>query len=292
MFMEIITTFKGVLEDIEKYPSIVIAPEEFSIANDHSFSNKQIEGLTLKCNEKGKKVYLLVNKMIFEEELTDLKLHLEWIKKLDITGIFFSDMAVYMLAKELNMESKLIYSPGMTIVNSEDVKEYTDLNIMGLELANELTLDEKIEIANNNPNKVGVVISGYLLMSYSKRKVLTNYFNYIEKDKNLDNNFDLRLKERTREGLMPIYEDRHGSYIYSEYVFHSFNYLKQLLSAPFKYFRIDGIFLSKEVIEDILHVYEAMILGREDNFLDYLEVKYPEYNFDDIFYQTKTSEVK
>ncbi len=290
--MEIITTFKGGLEDLDKYESIVVAPDRFAIANDHSFSNKQIEGLCRLCKSKGVKIYVLVNKMMFDEDLEDLFTHLEWIKELGVNGIYFADLAVYMIAKDLEIENKLIYSPGMTVVNSEDVKEYLELNIMGLELANELTLDEKLLIAYNNPNKVGVVISGYLLMSYSKRKVLSNYFREINKELNLDQNYDLRLKERTRDGLMPVYEDEHGSYIYSEYVFHSYNVMDQLLKAPFKYFRIDGIFLSKDLIEDLLDAYEAQVLGRNDDFLDFIENKYQDLYFDDIFYQTKTSEVK
>ena len=46
------------------------------------------------------------------------------------------------------------------------------------------------------------------------------------------------------------------------------------------------------MIEDILNAYNAAILGREDNFLAFIENKYSKYTFDDKFYYTKTSEVK
>lgn len=290
--MEIVTTFKGGFDDLSDYESIVVAPEVFAIANDHTFSNKQIEGLARLCNQQNKKMYILVNKMMFDEDLDNLKIHLEWIKTLDVDGIYFADLAVYMIARDLDMHNLLIYAPGMTIVNSEDVKEYLDLGILGLELANELTLDEKILIAKNNPNKVGIVIGGYLLMSYSKRKVLSNYFREINKEINLDENYDLRLVEKTRPGKMPVYEDENGSYIYSEYILHSYNYLKQLSETPFKYFRLDGIFLDQNLIKDLLNSYEAILLGREDDFFSYIQDKYPTLNFDDIFYLNKTSEVK
>lgn len=290
--MEIITTFKGGIDDLDQYQSIVIAPDQFAIANDHTFSNKQIEGLRRLCKNKNINMYVLVNKMMFDEDLEALQQHLQWLKTLEVSGIYFADLAVYMIAESLDMKDLLIYAPGMTVVNSEDVKEYVDLGIAGLELANELTLQEKLEIAHNNPHKVGVVIGGYLLMSYSKRKVLSNYFREIKKDVILEDNYDLRLKERTRDGHMPIYEDNNGSYIYSEYVFHSFKVMKQLLEAPFKYFRIDGIFLDKQLIEDLLDAYEAQVVGRQDDFLEFIQGKYPEYYFDDIFYDTKTSEVK
>lgn len=290
--MEIITSFKGSLEDLEKYESIIVAPQEFAVANDYNLTNHQIENLVRLGNENNIKVYVLCNQMIYDEDIEALENHLKWIRSLNVTGVYFADMAVFVLAKKLAMLDKMIYGPGMTIVNSEDVKAYLDMGIQAVELANELTLDEKIAIAKSNPDQVGIVISGYLLMSYSKRKVLSNYFEYINKDMKLEKNYNLSLVERTRSGKMPIYEDANGAYIYSEYVFHSFNYLNELLAAPFKYFRIDGIFMDTTMIEDLLNAYTANILGRSDDFLVFLANKYPNYVFNDTFYYTETSEVK
>ncbi len=291
--MEIITTFKGNVSEIANYKSIVIALEQFSIAHDFAFSNIEAKKITEAAKAVSTKVYVLCNKMIFDEEVKDLTKNLEFIKTLEVDGIYFGDIAVFMVARQLEMEHLLIYAPGMTIVNSFDVKEYLDLNIQAVELANEITLKEKIEIAKNNPNKVGVVISGYMLMSYSKRLALTNYFKEINKPANLRNNFDLRLLESTRKGLMPIYEDDTGTYIYSEYILDSFEYIKQLLAADFKYFRIDGIFLDKSMIYDLYKTYLNQINnGSKKDFSKIIANKYVNHKFDNIFYTTETSEVK
>lgn len=291
--MEIITTFKGNVSEIANYQSIVIALEKFSIAHDFAFSNIEAKKITEAAKAVSTKVYVLCNKMIFDEEVKDLTKNLEFIKTLEVDGIYFGDIAVFMVARQLEMEHLLIYAPGMTIVNSFDVKEYLDLNIQAVELANEITLKEKIEIAKNNPNKVGVVISGYMLMSYSKRLALTNYFKEINKPANLRNNFDLRLLESTRKGLMPIYEDDTGTYIYSEYILDSFEYIKQLLAADFKYFRIDGIFLDKSMIYDLYKTYLNQINnGSKKDFSKIIANKYVNHKFDNIFYITETSEVK
>lgn len=230
--------------------------------------------------------------MIFDSDIELLNKIMFWLKKIGVTGIFFSDMAVFMVAKELEMQSLLIYAPGMTVVNSKDVKEYLALGIAGVELANEITLEEKIEIAKNNPHQVGIVISGYMLMSYSKRKALSNYFKEIKQEVNIEGNYNLRLKEVTRDGLMPVYEDKQGTYIYSEYILDSFDYIKALLQVDFKYFRIDGIFLSKEMINDLYNKYTESFTDNQNNFSQMIKDKYPQHVFDNIFYTTKTSEVK
>lgn len=290
--MELITTFKEGMNDLKKYKSIVVGIEHFSVGQDSAFSIIQLEKIVNKSKETNTKIYVLVNKMIFDNEIDLLTKTLQTLNDLEIDGIYFSDMAVFMVARSLDLHNLLVYAPGMTIVNSQDVKEYLSLGIQAVELANEITLEEKIEIAKNNPNQVGVVIAGYMLMSYSKRKALSNYFKEIDKDVSLKDNFNLRLKEATRTGLMPVYEDNEGTYIYSEYILDSFEFIKQLQTAKFKYFRIDGIFLCNEMIDDLYVAYSSILNGIDNNYSKLIKEKYPQYIFDDIFYTTKTSEVK
>lgn len=290
--MELITTFKEGMNDLVKYQSIVVGIQHFSVGQDHTFSTIQLEKIVKKSKQAKVKIYALVNKMIFDNEIDLLMETLQTLKDLQIDGIYFSDMAVFMVARSLDMHNLLIYAPGMTVVNSKDVKEYLSLGIQAVELANEITLEEKIEIAKNNPGQVGVVIAGYMLMSYSKRKALSNYFKEINKNIKLKDNFNLRLKEATRDELMPVYEDNEGTYIYSEYILDSFEFIKQLKTANFKYFRIDGIFLSNEMIDDLYVAYSAIISGIDNDYSKLIREKYPQFVFDNIFYTTETSEVK
>ncbi len=291
--MEIYTTFKKESKNIADYQSVVVAIEKFSIAHDHALTNIELIQLSMAAKASNTKINVLLNKMIFDEDVKDLKKTLEFLKSLAVDGILFSDMAVFMLARDLGIEHLLIYAPGMTVVNSLDVKEYLDLNIQAVELANEITLEEKIEIAKNNPGKVGIVISGYLLMSFSKRLALSNYFEEINKDVDVFNNYNLKLKEATRDGLMPTYQSSEGTYIYSEYILDSFKYIKDLMSVDFKYFRIDGIFLSQPIIKDLYDAYSKQVKDLDLSGLSLtIKNKYPELTFNDIFYTTKTSEVK
>lgn len=291
--MEVKTTFKESVAEIKNYKSIVLAIEEFSIGQDHTYSDSELKEIVKKAQSLDVKVSVLVNKMIFDDEVDALIKKLELLKKLEVDSIFFSDMAVFMLAKDLKIEHLLIYAPGMTIVNSLDVKEYLKLNIQAVELANELTLSEKITIAKANPNKVGLVISGYLLMSFSKRQALSNYFSQINKSVNVENNYNLSLIEATRENKMPIYEDFSGTFIYSEYILDSFKYIDQLLDADFKYFRIDGIFLEPKMIKDLLKAYKQTINDKKAiKASEEIKNKYSNFIFDDTSYRIKTSEVK
>ena len=129
--MELITTFKEDISEIGKYKSVVVAIKHFSVGQDHIYSPSEIESM-IKQGKNQVRIYILLNKMIFDEDVDLLKKILLWLKKIAVAGIYFSDMAVFMLAKQLEMQDLLIYAPGMTIVNSKDVKEYLALGIAGV----------------------------------------------------------------------------------------------------------------------------------------------------------------
>ena len=58
--MELITTFKGSIEDIENFESIVLATNKFSSANDHTFSKKELESIIVEAKKHKIKTYVLV----------------------------------------------------------------------------------------------------------------------------------------------------------------------------------------------------------------------------------------
>lgn len=285
--MEIIVNYK---EGLNTKHALLVSTREFSMASDCLLSKQEIEALMRSCDND---IYLACNQMMFDEDLNALRKHLEWAKAQNFKGIYFADMAVYMLAEELNIKELLIYAPGMTLVNHEDVSIYLGLGIQGVELANELTLAEKSQIMRAHPNQVGVVIGGYLNTSVSKRMFLTNYFNQIEKEVDVKENTNLTLIEDTREGKMPIYEDQHGTYIYSEYILDSFEFIQELVASDVGLMRVDSIFMDVDIVNDLLAGYDAVLAGKNaktvrDEFIN----KYPALPFEIGFYDTETNLVK
>ena len=75
--MEIYTTFKKESKNIADYQSVVVAIEKFSIAHDHALTNIELIQLSMAAKATGTKINVLVNKMIFDKDVKDLKVMAE-----------------------------------------------------------------------------------------------------------------------------------------------------------------------------------------------------------------------
>lgn len=252
----------------------------------YNYSLDEIKEISDYCNNKNLKKYISVDTFIGEYDLTKLEEYLELISSLNIDGIYFNDLAVINCAKKYGLDNKLIYDTNTLMTNSNDIGFYIDKGIDTV-LARELTLDEIIEIIKKYPYKLDMQVFGYLRMSYSKRKFLSNYFKYINKDVNIINKEDLTLVEETRNYKCPIKETEYGTVIYTDYVFlmyEEFIYLNKLLKRCI----IDSEFIDNETLLDLLR--DAKRITTEN--VEYLKTafihKHTNYDFSTGYLYQKT----
>ena len=267
---------------------IVLADKQFSLASPVYFNKDEIKEIVALAFKENLSTYILVNKMMFDEDLNDLEKYLMFLKDINISGIYFADMAVLTLAKKLKMEKLLVFAPRAPLTNSYDGKVYLDEGIKAVELADEITLKERLMIGKLLPNQLSVLIHGHLIMSFSRRLLLTNYFSEIKKDQLIQDNYDLSLIEETRDRKMPIYENDNGTVIYQAEVTASFNELLLMLDGGINIFRIDAMFLSKDDLFLALKLYQK-VLKREEINLN--EVKF-EKELSSGYYYIETNLVK
>lgn len=237
------------------------------------------------------KVYVKMNRMYVDSELNDALDYLRFLKEINVSNIFYNDLSVYILAKSLNIEDKLVYDPDTIVTNSHDVNYHLGKGIYGVILSKEITKEEMILISNKSNGNVGVILHGYLNMSYSKRKLIQNYFEHLEKDVQVDDKRSLYLIEQTRDGKMPIIEDEQGTMIFTDYVQESFDEVKELYENNVRIFIVDGIFLNSEQVIDALKGYSNILNNIDYNKEDYYE-KYKELPLSTGYMEKATNLVK
>jgi len=287
--MNLIARLKDVTE-IEKLNQlsvdIVLLDTVFSVRVLNRFNFKEINKIVFHCKNFNIKTYISINKMIHEEDLKPLKLFLEKIEKIDINGIVISDLTVYALAKQLNLESKIIYQPGTMNTETYSIKYFEKHSIKGITLSREITLDEIKEILFYKTNlELSIIGHGYLDMFYSKRKLLTNYFTYknISK-KDIIDNYNYRLNEEIRKNdFYPILEDKYGTYIFRSHKLISWNEI-EIIKSKITDFFIERIFMEDEEYFDSIKLYN----GNMD--IESFLIKYN--NYDLGFYYKPTQMVK
>lgn len=287
------------LNDIKKVAhagitTVIVGTPFFSVRSTCHFDDEQLLNAKELCRENELELYVLVNRFFVEKELIKLREQLQKLKSLDVDGIYFTDMAVYYEARNLEMEDMLIYNPDTILTDSEDIKAYLELGIKSCTIAKEITLDEMVRIGRKVKEELEVFVHGRLNMMHSKRNLLTNYMQFLDRDIDLRNRYDLYLMEETREEHMPIVEDETGTHVFTGFTLCTFEEIDCLFNSGIRNFRIEALFNDIDYVCKTAADYCDVLADKKDGrtlFHQYQQ-EYPEQNITKGFLYKKTGLTK
>ena len=205
---------------------IILPLETFSVDYFKYYSISDIR----ECRKSTDKLlYVVINKMIFNNELDNLLTVLKDLETLKIDGIFFYDLAVLNLVRENNLSINLIYNGTHMVTNSDTINLYYDLGVKGVYLSNEITKDEVLNIRSNTKSDLFILLLGNPIVAMSRRSLLTSYF--LNKNESKSNLITIKEPKSGQEFL--VKEDSNGT---------TFFYNKRLnLSNVYKELKDSGI---------------------------------------------------
>ncbi len=212
-------------------------------------------------------VYLLINKIIHEEDFDMLDEILLKAKEFDVDGLIIADLSVMVRANDYDILDKVIYQPGTMNTNTFSNIYFSLKGIKGISISKELTLEEIRRFSLTKACELSLIGHGYIDMFYSKRKLIKNYFNYKGvKILNVQDNYFYRLKEQFRpDSSYPILEDFAGTHIFRDKPLESFNELPTLKEF-IDDFIVERIFLEDEEYYNAIKAYENPL--HVNDFLD------------------------
>ncbi len=243
--MELLVTLRkrALLESVLPLVDGVIIGKFFT--SSYHLDTNEMRIINNYCKSNRKKVYVVIDNFISEDEMGKLYDYMGFVKSLEPDGIYFHDLGMYEMARRFDLLSKLIYDGKSVLCNSLDTRFLLNRGIDSVMLARELTFDEIKAIADNNPGKVDIQIFGHQRMSYSRRKFLKNYFNEIHRDYDYLNKETMYLIEEQRDYKMPIVEDQDGTFIYTDYIVEMFEELPKIADV-IKRGVIDTLFIDDD----------------------------------------------
>lgn len=204
---------------------------------------------------KGKPFYLNINAYIEDYQLDALKMSLNDYIQLKPKGFYFADFAIYQLLKELGYQGELIYAPETILTNSSDTSFYLKYVERCL-IAKELTLNEILEISNKHSHKIEVFALGYAMMSVSKRPLVQNYMDELQRSDKLLNRLDLRIQEEKRTEWMPILEEKGATSIYLPTITYSKNQMNAMSEAKVHSIICDSLFINDD---DFIELFKHLL---------------------------------
>lgn len=188
-------------------------------------------------NKTDKKVLVALNKMIHNEDLSLIREILSKIKESDIDGIIFYDLGVFNIIKEMNIDKELIISMEHLNASIDSNNFYYKRGINSSIVTSDITFNDIIDIKNNTKMNIYYTVFGYLPIFYSRRYLLTSYFEYIN--------------EKMDSDLYYIYNDD-LEYMIREYDYGTIIYspLINLISEIDKLNELDNLIIDLSYIDD------------------------------------------
>lgn len=263
---------------------LIFSDPEFSCAVESIFAFEEIEEIVHYCQKNKLLSILNIDRIIAEDELSFLFSKLEKYLKLGIDYYIFSDFSVLSYFRKRGEEKRLIYDPKTLITNSADTHIYKEMGIK-VAISNELNFEDILAIS-----KVGngfFEIYGHHQIFYSKRPLISSFSKHHGLNKNLDNTL-LHLQEEKREGLYPVYQSKHGTFIYTSYRYALLLELP-LLKDELLFGRINTTFIPEKEAIEVISLY-LRALGSTETEIEslYAELKKINANIERGFLDKKS----
>ena len=252
--MEIISSLKNLdmLNNISTYVDGIVLGCQFSFYCDASYSVEEINNIYQKASKMNKKVYVLLNFIMHENDVNEVE---NFIKSIDENVYFiFQDLGVLNLLIKLNRNEYGIYNPLTMITNYRDLVEYEVYSLDAISLSNEIPLKD-VELCSKYSKNIFYLGFGYHPMYQTYRYLLSLYKEHSGLEFTNDN---LYLQEATRESdRCPVIENQYGTLVFRNGVVSNLEKIELL--KDIKYLFIDGIFLDEEKVVEVIKSYHGVI---------------------------------
>lgn len=242
--------------------SVYIGGQTFgmdTISNKFSMEDLK-EGINF-AHERNKKVYVTISLLPHNNDFVKLEEYLLKLEEINVDGLILCEPGTLEIVKKVVPSMKVHMGIQANIYNYETAKFYYDLGVKRVVMAKELSLKDIIDIRKNAPLNLEIeaFIHGPMVMSYSGRKLLSNYLTSRESDK-YDNEKNYNLIEEKRPGkYCPIYEDEGGTIFYASKDLCMIEFIPELIKSGVTTLSIEGNTKSNEYIEQVVKIYRKAI---------------------------------
>jgi len=173
----------------------------------------EIDNIIDIANNTSKEVIIAINKMIHNSDLDYVKEVLTKVNNSKITGVIFYNVGIIKIASDINFSKELIINKEHQNTNYLTNNFFYNKDVHSSFISSDITYKEILDIKNNTKMNIYYTVYGYLPIFYSRRHLLSTYFDYIKKDQE-DNIYFMYNKE----DKYMVREEEYGTIVYSPLV--------------------------------------------------------------------------
>ena len=259
---------------------LILSLKDYAVQSPTYYTVEEIK--EIKKNNPRLEIFVNINKNLFNDDIIPIKELLKELDTLNLSGIFFYDLALVKLKKELNLKTELVWSQTHMVNNYKTCNYYHSKGVNYALLGKEITLEEIIEIIKKTTIIPMVEILGFPSVAFSKRKLITNYY----KDLNKETKQVLDVVEKVTNSTYELTEDENGTSFFLKDLVNGTSIIKDLFTNGLDYIIMRGYGLEEKLFGQLLEDTQEYIKNSctDDNYI----TKYEKLGTNTSFFFKKT----
>lgn len=225
--------------------AVYMGLSDFSLrAKADNFTPEELEDAAGFIHQQGRKFYITVNIFPHNRDISLIKKHLSFLKKLAPDGMIVSDIGVFEMVSEIAPALPIHISTQANITNYKAARFWERLGAERLVLSRELTIEEIKDIRDKVSIELECFVHGAICISYSGRCYISSFLANRSANRGECANscrWNYTLMEEKRPGeYAPVYEDDTGTFLLSSRDLCMIEHLDKLADAGINSFKIEG----------------------------------------------------
>lgn len=182
LFTEVNQTADLPLLLCSKADVLVVGVQHFSGDRLLSVTLSQLDATIEEVHNYHKKIGIFFPHVVCQTHLQQHEEMLQHLTTKHIDYVLCADIGVGYFFKTSKTQAEVIFMNETAITNVYDAQAVVDAGFDGVAIAVDITLDKKIQLANQFKDKVLFHMCGHHLISTSQRPLLSAYYNFAKLD--------------------------------------------------------------------------------------------------------------
>ena len=230
-----------------------------------NFTWEELEQALSLVHRRGKKFYLTLNILPYEDELPALIDTARRAWEMGVDAALVSDLGAFLALRREVPDLKLHISTQANTLNAEAARFYYEHGAERIVLARELSLERIAALREKLPPalEIEAFVHGAMCMSYSGRCMLSDHLTGRGGNRGAcaqPRRWEYALVEKKRPGeYWPIEEDERGTYLLSAYDLNMLSYLPELIRAGVASLKIEGRMKTEYYVATVVGAYRRAL---------------------------------
>ncbi|MGX7418311.1 peptidase U32 family protein [Carnobacterium gallinarum] len=246
--------------------TIYLGEDFYGLRLPGSFTLEDIKEITEYAHQEGAAICVAVNAILHNDRIDFVGPYLQELAQIGVDRVAIGDPGAIHVLKSLELDLPYVYDAQIMVTSAKQVNFWVKRGAAGAVLARELPYDELKIMAPKVEVPMEILVYGATCIHQSKRLLVENYFNFIEKPEDTSKERGLFISEpKKTETHYSIYEDLNGTHIFATNDLNLLPELEKLQELGLTQWKLDGIFTAGENFVEIAKIFiaakEALLAG-------------------------------